>query len=84
MAKQQLEKHQYGFSFMNTMTGGQRVKTFWGFGDEEAAKVDARRQAEQYRRQYENELNEKARRRNTSCYAPSHISVSIVSCSFWR
>ena len=82
--KSNVEKHQYGYSFMNTMTGGQRVHTFWGYGTKEEAKVDTDRQAREYARRYENELNEKARRRNRYNYAPSHISVQIVGCSFWR
>ena len=82
MAKQQIEKHQYGFSFMNEMTGGQHVKEFWGIGDKETAKADAYLQAERYRQRYEDELNEKARCSNTSCCTSSHIGVSIVSCSF--
>lgn len=82
--KVQREKHQYGYSFMNTMTGGQKVHTFWGYGTKEEAKVSADQQARDYARRYEDELNEKARRRNRSPYAPSHISVQIVGCSFWR
>ena len=80
----QIEKHLYGYSFMNTMTGGQRVHTFWGAGTKEEAKVSTDAQAREYARRYEEELNEKARRRNRSPYAPSHISVQIVGCSFWR
>ena len=78
------EKHQYCYSFMNTMTGGQRVHSFWGFGTKEEAKVDTDKQAHEYARRYEEELNEKARRRNHSNYAPSYINVQIVNCSFWR
>ena len=82
--KSTCEKHQYGYSFMNTMTGGQKVRTFWGYGTKEEAKVSTDRQARDYAHRYEDELNEKARRRNRSPYAPSHISVQIVGCSFWR
>ena len=78
------EKHQYGYSFMNTMTGGQRVHSFWGFGTKEEAKIDTDKQAHEYARRYEEELNEKARSRNPSNYAPSYIHVQIVNCSFWR
>ena len=78
------EKHQYGYSFMNTMTGGQRVHSFCGFGTKEEAKIDTDKQAHEYARRYEEELNEKARRRNRSNYAPSYIHVQIVNCSFWR
>ena len=80
----QREKPQYGYSFMNTMTGGQRAHSFWGFGTKEEAKIDTDKQAHEYARRYEEELNEKARRRNRSNYAPSHINVQIVGCSFWR
>ena len=69
---------------MNTMTGGQRVHSFWGFGTKEEAKIDTDKQAHEYARRYEEELNEKARRRNRSNYAPSYIHVQIVNCSFWR
>ena len=55
-----------------------------GYGTKEEAKVDTDRQAREYARRYENELNEKARQRNRYNYAPSHISVQIVGCSFWR
>ena len=78
------EKHQYGYSFMNTMTGGQRVHSFWRFGTKEEAKIDTDKQAHEYARRYEEELNEKARQRNRSNYAPSYIHVQIVNCSFWR
>ena len=78
------EKHQYCYSFMNTMTGGQRVHSFWGFGTKEEAKIDTDKQAHEYARRYEEELNEKARQRNRSNYAPSYIHVQIVNCSFWR
>ena len=78
------EKHQYGYSFMNTMTGGQRVHSFCGFGTKEEAKIDTDKQAHEYARRYEEELNEKARQRNRSNYAPSYIHVQIVNCSFWR
>ena len=78
------EKHQYGYSFMNTMTGGQRVHSFWGFGTKEEAKIDTDKQAHEYACRYEKELNEKARQRNRSNYAPSYIHVQIVNCSFWR
>lgn len=78
------EKHQFCFAFMNTYTGGQKTKTFWGNGDKEAAKAEALTQAKVYLRQYEQQLNAKARARNTSRYAPSHISVEIVGCSCWR
>lgn len=81
--KTKIEKHQYGYSFMNTMTGGQRVHAFWGTGTKEEAKVSTDRQAEAYAMRYEEELNEKARRRNRSNYAPSHITMRIVGCSFW-
>ena len=61
------------------------MHTFWGDGaDVEACKRDARAKAETYRYKYENELNEKARRKNTSRYAPSRIQVEIVGCSLWR
>ena len=53
--KSNVEKHQYGYSFMNTMTGGQRVHTFWGYGTKEEAKVDTDRQAREYARRYEDE-----------------------------
>ena len=69
---------------MNTMTGGQRVHSFWGFGTKEEAKIDTDKQAHEYARRYEEELNEKARQRNHSNYAPSYIHVQIVNCSFWR
>ena len=79
------ERHQFGFSFMRWDTGGQRMHTFWGSGaNVEACKRDARAKAETYRYKYENELNEKARRKNTSRYAPSPIQVQIVGCSLWR
>ena len=79
-----IEKHQYGYSFMNCMTGCQRVHTFWGIGTKEEAKVSTDAQARAYATRYEEELNEKARRRNRSQYAPAYINVQIVNCSFWR
>ena len=79
------EKHQYGYSFMNTMTGGQRVHSFWGFGTKEEAKIDTDKQAHEYACRHEKELNEKkTRQRNHSDYAPSYIHVQTVNCSFWR
>ena len=82
-----MEKHQFGFSFMRGDTGGQRVKTFWGCGDVDAAKADALRQAKTYAYSYELELNDKARTKASyrgDRYAPSHIDVQIVGCSLWR
>lgn len=82
--KSNIEKHQFGFSFMNCTTGGQRVHSFWGTGNQEEAKKSAFDQARAYAARYERELNDKARARNRSMYAPSHISVQIVGCSLWR
>ncbi len=79
------ERHQFGFSFMRWDTGGQRMHTFWGDGaDFEDCKQNARAKAETYRCKYERDLNEKARLKNRSCYAPSPIRVQIVGCSLWR
>ena len=85
--KNESEKHQFGFSFMRTDTGGQRVHSFWGYGDVETAKTKASESAKAYARSYESELNEKARQkaeRRGDRYAPSHIGVQIVNCSLWR
>lgn len=82
-----MEKHQYGFSFMRSDTGGQKVHSFWGFGDKDASKKDALERAKSYAQSYERELNDKARakaERRGDRFAPSHIDVQIVGCSFWR
>lgn len=78
-------RHQFGFGFMRGDTGGQRVHSFWGTGTNiESCKKDAFESARAYAYQYECELNEKARARNRSMYAPSHIDVRIVNCSLWK
>ena len=85
--KTNIERHQYCFSFMRTDTGGQKIKTFWGNGDPEAAKQACLIQTRAYASTYENELNQKARdkaARRGERYAPSHIGVQIVSNSMWR
>lgn len=85
--KNEMEKHQFGFSFMRGDTGGQKVHSFWGFGDPETAKKDASARAKCYAQSYERELNDKARakaERRGDRYAPSHINVQIVNCSLWR
>lgn len=80
-----MERHQFGFSFMRQDTGGQRVHSFWGTGkDVEECRKSARDAAMRYASSYENELNEKARIKNRSNYAPSHIGVQIVGCSLWK
>lgn len=79
------EKHQFCFSFMRSDTGGQRTKTFWGYGPKEEAYKGARAQAESYRRSYENELNEKKRRKEYYAqYRSSDIRVDIVHHTCWR
>lgn len=79
------ERHQFGFSFMRWDTGGQRMHTFWGDGaDVDACKKDAMNKAMAYANRYQDELNEKARRKNRSNYAPPRIRVQIVGCSLWR
>ena len=85
--KTNIERHQYCFSFMRSDTGGQKTKTFWGNDGPETAKQDCLSQAQHYASSYENELNQKARdkaSRRGDRYAPSHISVQIVSNSMWR
>lgn len=85
--KNETEKHQFGFSFMRGDTGGQKVHSFWGYGDVDAAKADAFRQAKNYAQSYERELNDKARakaERRGDRYAPSRIDVQIVNCSLWQ
>lgn len=87
MKKPTVERHQYCFSFMRTDTGGQKIKTFWGNGDPETSRKDCFVQAARYAKTYEAELNQKARdkaERRGERYAPSHISVQIVSNSMWR
>lgn len=85
--KTNIERHQYCFSFMRSDTGGQKIKTFWGNGNPEDAKLDCLSQARRYASSYENELNQKARdkaARRGDRYAPSHIGVQIVSNSMWQ
>ena len=85
--KTNIERHQYCFSFMRSDTGGQKIKTFWGNGNPEAAKQDCLSQARRYASSYENELNQKARDKAAwrgDRYAPSHIKVDIVGNSMWR
>lgn len=80
-----MERHQFGFSFMRLDTGGQRVHSFWGTGkDVEECRKSAIEAARRYANTYETDLNEKARMRNRSRYAPSHIGVPIVNCSLWK
>jgi len=81
-------KHQYGFSFMRQDTGGQKVHSFWGYGDsEESCKQNAIEKARQFKESYEREINDKIRaksERRGERYAPSHVGVQIVGCSLWR
>ena len=85
--KNEMEKHQFGFGFMRNDTGGEKVHSFWGYGDVDTARKEAIEHAKTYARSYESELNEKARQkaeRRGDRYAPSHIGVQIVGCSLWR
>lgn len=81
------ETHRYGFSFMRSDTGGQKVKAFTGRGATAQEALEcARRQAAAYRDRYANELNQKARDKayaRGDRYRPSEIKVDIVSRSEW-
>lgn len=82
------EKHQFCYLFMRNDKGTMKRKTFWGCGDPETARADARRQAENYRYGYENDLNNKERLKPHSYkgirFAPSHISVSLLGGEMWQ
>lgn len=81
-------KHQFGFSFMRGDTGGQKVHSFWGTGEDvEACKKEALRQANWFKESYECQINDKIRQKAAQRgerYAPSHVDVQIVGCSLWR
>lgn len=81
------EKHQYCFSFMRDDTGGQKTKTFWADGNEEESLAKARQMAENYRYDYEHDLNEKACQKSINRgdrFKPSKIRVQIVGRSMWK
>lgn len=76
-----MEKHQFGFEFIRWDTGGEHVKSFWGYGNNvEECRADATTQAKNYKTSYEAELNAsrcvKAERCG-DCYTPSSIQVEI-------
>ena len=87
MKAAEVERHQFGFAFMRTDTGGQKVKSFWGDGDPIVAKEEARACAEAYRSSYEEELYQKAcakSRARGERYRPSRCKVQIVGCDMWK
>lgn len=85
-----MEKHQYGFSFMNGNTGGCRTKSFWGNGaTEEECKKSAWEHAKVYNESltdaaYNKACNKAVRIGEYGMPSRESYKFQIVGCSKWQ